>query len=220
MPENADDPASFAANDPASFRAALRKKQLTERSALPAEQRQRHSQAICQHLWHWFARLGAAEPGKRRFGFCLPFRDECDVLPLAQYLSGNGWHACVPVVENPDAPMVFRDWSPLAPMTHDRHGIAIPDTSHCEAPEILLLPLVAVDPAGYRLGYGGGYFDRTLDALAHGDMLPLCVGVGFAQAQVPNICAQAHDRRVDGLASEIGLSSFTNNFARTLDVAG
>ena len=105
-------------------------------------------------------------------------------------------------------------------MVSDRHGIAIPDTAPGTAPEVLLLPVVAVDPSGFRLGYGGGYFDRTLDALAHGGMLPLCIGVGFALAQVDDIYAQPHDRRVDGLATETGLTAFTNNFARTLDATG
>jgi 5,10-methenyltetrahydrofolate synthetase len=101
--------------------------------------------------------------------------------------------------------MQFRLWRPDSPMTDDRHGIPIPDTPACEAPDIVLLPLVAFDDQGYRIGYGGGYFDRTLAAL---DPRPFAIGVGFELARVESVRPEPHDIRLDAIVTEAGLREF------------
>lgn len=98
-------------------------------------------------------------------------------------------------------------------MTKDRHGIAIPDTAQVAAPDILLLPVVAVDPRGYRLGYGGGYFDRTLAMLQAQGKFPVCVGIGFELARATDILVQAHDQPLQWLATENGLQAFPRHSA-------
>jgi 5,10-methenyltetrahydrofolate synthetase len=108
----------------------------------------------------------------------------------------------MPVVVDVAAPMVFRPWTPQSPMTADRHGIPIPDTDAISAaPSILLLPLVAFDATGYRLGYGGGYFDRTLAACA---VRPLTIGVGFELARLLTVYPQVHDLACDVIVTEAG----------------
>lgn len=179
-----------------------------------------HSQAICAHLWHWLSQRWPDrpdQPARHSLSFCLPFRDECAILPLAHTLHTHQWRLSVPVVETPAVPMVFRTWTPDAPLGQDRHGIAIPLTEACPTPQVLLLPVVAVDSAGYRLGYGGGYFDRTIAALRtqvaleHRIGRPLCIGVGFSLAQVATIFPQAHDQALDGFVSEKGIQWFPNS---------
>lgn len=133
--------------------------------------------------------------------FCAPSRNEFDARPLASRLISRGWRAAMPVVIAPAAPMVFRAWTPAAPMSRDRYGIPIPTAGEELAPGIVLLPLVAFDAAGYRLGYGGGYFDRTLAAQVP---CPLAVGVGFELARVSSIRPQAHDVPLDAIVTEAG----------------
>jgi 5,10-methenyltetrahydrofolate synthetase len=123
----------------------------------------------------------------------------------------------MPVVVIPAAPMIFRAWTPATPMTTDRHGIPVPVDIPADpttgdaviepniAPDILLLPLVAFDAAGYRLGYGGGYFDRTLAARVP---RPRAIGVGFELARVPDIRPQAHDLPLDAIVTEAGVTRF------------
>lgn len=133
-------------------------------------------------------------------GFCWPIRKEFDARPLILRLIAAGWQAFIPVVELPDAPMVFRHWSSDTPMTTDHHGIPVPATAPAiHAPDLLLIPLVAFDAAGYRLGYGGGYFDRTLvSCIPH----PITIGIGFELARVPTIYPQAHDQACDIIITE------------------
>jgi 5,10-methenyltetrahydrofolate synthetase len=185
-------------------RSDLRRIQLATRAALDPQTHRERSQALCEHLWQWFLTRPPAS-----FGFCAPFRGECDLWPLALQLVAAGWQGCMPVAETAAAPMVFRAWSPHAAMTQDRHGIAVPDTATVAAPAILLLPVVAVDARGYRLGYGGGYFDRTLAALKAQGETPLCIGIGFELCRVADIQPQAHDQPLHWLATENGLQTFT-----------
>jgi 5,10-methenyltetrahydrofolate synthetase len=87
-------------------------------------------------------------------------------------------------------------------MTVDPYGIPIPATPPAPPPDVLLIPLVAFDAAGYRLGYGGGYFDRTLAAL---DPRPLSVGVGFELARVADLQPAPHDIPLDRIVTEAGV---------------
>jgi 5,10-methenyltetrahydrofolate synthetase len=196
-----DQPADIAA-----FRTALRREKIAARQALPAENHARASARILDHLTRL---LLPRPPGT--IAFCWPIRAEVDCRPLVQQLMDNGWGAAMPVVVAPAAPMQFRVWSPQAPMTTDPHGIPIPDTSPSQTPDVLLLPLVAFDAAGYRLGYGGGYFDRTIANLASltNDIAhPLTVGVGFASSAVTTIHPAPHDIPPDWIVTELGAKHF------------
>lgn len=182
--------------DSATVRAALRRQRIAIRLALAPEQLAVLQSRIDKHLGAWFA---ARQPGT--IGFCAAVRNEYDAAPLVTRLLAGGWRAAMPVAEQKDAPMVFRKWTPRAPMRTDRHGIPVPDTPLATAPDFLLLPLVAFDAAGFRLGYGGGYFDRTLAACVP---RPLAIGVGFDCCEVPSVLPQPHDQRCDAIVTESG----------------
>lgn len=186
--------------DSAAVRAALRREHLARRDALDAATRDHLQQAIDHHLRTWFAARAPAS-----LGFCATVRNEFDAAPLATWLAAAGWRIAMPVAERPAAPMLFRAWSPDAPMVVDRFGIPVPATKEVPAPEILLLPLVAFDAAGYRLGYGGGYFDRTLAACRP---RPFAIGIGDDGAEVASVLPQGHDQRCDAIVTESGWRHF------------
>lgn len=190
-------PSSEHIADSFVFRAALRREKLAARMALDAITHLALSSRIEAHL---AALLMPFPP--QVLAFCAPVRSEFDARPLASLLIERGWRAAMPIVDTPDAPMSFRPWTPSSAMTIDRHGIPIPAESQTIRPAIVLLPLLAFDPRGFRLGYGGGYFDRTLATLVP---RPVAIGVGFELAQVPDIRPQAHDIPLDAVVTETGI---------------
>ena len=133
--------------------------------------------------------------------FCWPFRAEPDLRHfMARWLAGApGRVAALPVVLDREAPMVFRRWTPGMALVPDRHGIPHPPGHDAVHPDVVLVPLNAFDAEGYRLGYGGGYFDRTLST-----METCAVGVGFELGRVDSVLPQAHDRPMAWLVTEAG----------------
>jgi 5,10-methenyltetrahydrofolate synthetase len=182
------------------FRRQLRQQKIAAREALPAAVHGPASQAIEAQLTDF---LGSRPP--ETLAFCWPVRGEFDCRPLVLRLLQAGWRACQPVVLAPAAPMVFRPWTADTPMTRDRHGIPIPAVEATTVPDLVLLPLVAFDEQGYRLGYGGGYFDRTLATLAP---RPQAIGVGFELARVSSVRPQDHDVPLDAVVTEAGIRRF------------
>lgn len=182
--------------DSTVFRSRLRKEKIAARMAMSDAEHALASAAIEARLE---SLLGSKPP--QVIAFCWPVRKEFDARTLIERLLARGWQAVQPVVTETAAPMSFRPWTTATPMTEDRHGIPIPvDADKASAPpDIVLLPLVAFDADGYRLGYGGGYFDRTLAAMAS---RPLKIGIGFELARVASVRPQAHDVRLDIIISE------------------
>ncbi|PKO82862.1 MAG: 5-formyltetrahydrofolate cyclo-ligase [Betaproteobacteria bacterium HGW-Betaproteobacteria-11] len=179
-----------------AWRTALRAEKLAVRQALRAAEHAVLSARLEAHLRAWLAARAPA-----CLAFCAPVNGEFDARPLAAELLAQAWAAAMPVVIAPARPMIFRAWTPSTPMTADRYGIPIPVEGDEVLPDIVLLPLVAFDAAGFRLGYGGGYFDRTLAALAP---RPLAVGVGFELARTASIHPQPHDLPLDAIITEAG----------------
>lgn len=196
-----EQPANNAANrdaDDMPARARLRREKIAARQALPAAEHARLSALLESHLEREFARRAAGV-----VAFCWPIRGEFDARPLVGRLLARGWRACMPIVETIAAPMSFRLWTPAAAMDVDPYGIPIPAaTVVSPPPDIVLLPLVAFDAAGFRLGYGGGYFDRTLAALSP---QPAAWGIGFELGRTAALRPQAHDVRLDLIVTELGV---------------
>lgn len=165
--------------------------------SLPASAHRLASHAVRHHLGEF---LLARPPAV--IAFCLPMRGEIDCQPVIERLITLGWQAAMPVVRALNAPMEFFAWWPQAPMRFDPYGIPVPATHRSHPPDVLLLPLVAFDRAGYRLGYGGGYFDRTLAVL---QPRPLTIGVGFDLAEVVDLHPEPHDIPLDVIVTESGI---------------
>lgn len=182
-------------------RAALRAHLIAAREALPPAQHAAHSASITAFLQELLARIGP-----RAVGFCWPYRKEFDCRPLvATWLAANEERlAALPVIVRPAAPMVFRRWTPQAEMAAGRYDIPVPAQDRRVEPDLVLLPLVGFDARGYRLGYGGGYFDRTLAAL---EPRPFAVGVGLEAMRLATINPQPHDIPMALIVTEKGIVS-------------
>lgn len=193
-------PSAEHSADPKVFRAALRREKLAARMALdpPA-----HAALAARIEAHLGALLLPLAP--QTLAFCAPMRGEFDARPLASLLLDRGWQAAMPVVVTAHAPMTFRRWTPTCAMDHDRYGIPIPRAGDVLVPDVVLLPLLAFDAQGFRLGYGGGYFDRTLATMVP---RPKAIGVGFELGRVADIRPQAHDIRLDAIVTETGVLRF------------
>ncbi|MCX7176424.1 MAG: 5-formyltetrahydrofolate cyclo-ligase [Proteobacteria bacterium] len=190
-------------------RSALRREKIAAREALPAEEHGRLSTAIEAHLAGLLQRCRPS-----RLGFCWPIRAEFDCRPLVTRLIATGVQACLPRVMTPDAALKFCAWRPDSEMLIDRYGIHYPASGEMLTPDVLLMPVNAFDAAGYRLGYGGGYFDRTLAELAALAQRPVAIGVGFELARVDSIYPGPHDMPLDAVVTELGIDSFPARLGR------
>jgi 5-formyltetrahydrofolate cyclo-ligase len=185
----------------ADVRSLLRRERIAAREALlPAE----HA-ACSARIEAGLTALLAPKPATT-IGFCWPIRAEFDARPLIERLLAKGWRACLPVLVGKAEPMSFRAWTPGAAMAVDRYGIHYPAAAATLVPDILLMPVNAFDDRGFRIGYGGGYFDRTLAAMMP---RPLAFGVGFDLARVASIFPQAHDIGLDAVITESGVEFFS-----------
>ena len=181
------------------LRQALRERLIAAREALDPGQVQAASIRIERSLEHLLTRLSP-----RVVGYCWPYRGEFDCRPLmARWLrAAAGRRAALPVIVAPATAMPFRQWTPDSAIIEGRFGIPIPASGADIVPDLLLMPVNGFDDQGYRLGYGGGYFDRTLAALAP---RPVAIGIGFELARVDSIGSDTHDIPLDYLVTEGGV---------------
>jgi 5-formyltetrahydrofolate cyclo-ligase len=181
-------------------RRRLRQQALERRLALSADDCAALSATLCALLARHFPQLA-----RQRVGFCWPVNNEPDLRPLiVSWLARGeaGFSALLPVVQGLGQPLAFREWTPQSRMQNDRFGIPTPVEGRLLTPQALLIPVNAFDAAGYRIGYGGGFFDRTLAAL---QPAPLAIGVGFELARVDSVHPEAHDVRLSAMVSEAGV---------------
>lgn len=130
----------------------------------------------------------------------MAMRSEID--PMAAMAAHRG-PVCVPVIIKAGQPLKFREWTPGCRMVVGDFGALIPEEGAWLDPEVLIVPLVAFDARGFRLGYGGGFYDRTLEGL-RARHPTLAVGFAFAAQQVPTVPTDATDQRLDAILTENG----------------
>ncbi|MEM8689042.1 MAG: 5-formyltetrahydrofolate cyclo-ligase [Pseudomonadota bacterium] len=146
--------------------------------------------------------LGAKTPGVVS-GF-YPYKSELDLRPMLSALSTQGWTTCLPIVLGEGRPLVFRAWTPGERTEPGAWNIPVPVSSaQSVEPDVMLVPLLAFDRAGYRLGYGGGFYDRTIEKFRKSKVL-LTVGVAFAAQEVDAVLRGPHDQPLDWVLTEAG----------------
>ena len=137
-----------------------------------------------------------------RLAFCWPIKGEYDARHLARTLRSRGALTALPVVISRKAPLVFREWHPGTELAEGPLGIPYPLRSSEIIPDAALVPMNGWDMKGYRLGYGGGFFDRTLASLAK---KPVVIGVSYEMAKIDTIRPQGWDIPMDFVVTERGV---------------
>jgi len=180
-----------------SWRKAERARLVAAREALAPAVVDAARRAIDGHLERAFPGLA-----RTTLAFCWPIRHEYDARHLAKALREAGATTALPVVVAPKQPLAFREWHPGVALGKGPLDIPYPTGSREVVPRVVLLPMNGWDDQGYRLGYGGGFFDRTLAAL---DPRPLVIGVSYELARLPTIHPQSWDIPVDYVVTERGV---------------
>lgn len=183
--------------DVVRWRKAERARLIAARQALPPGTRHDFSARIAAHL---DAFIG--EVRDRVISVYWPMRAEPDLRPLMKQWHERGAQCALPVVVARDEPMVFRLWRPGMRMQAGVWNMPIPETGVAVRPDVIVAPVVGFDAQCYRLGYGGGFFDRTLASTAHA---PVFIGVAFDVCRMPSVQAQTHDIPMQALVSEAGV---------------
>jgi 5-formyltetrahydrofolate cyclo-ligase len=178
-------------------RNAERATSIARRLAAPAADHARWSALIEASLRAGFSALEGMI-----VGFCWPFQGEFDARPFVTDLRTRGVRAVLPSVVAKSQPLEFREWWPGVAMSNGVYDLPVPDGTPVLTPDALLIPALGVGSAGDRLGYGGGYFDRTLAAL---DPKPLAVGLAFELSRIASIEPQPHDVLMDFIVTEAGI---------------
>jgi len=131
----------------------------------------------------------------------MPIHTELDILPLMQALHGRGYALSVPVIIGKAMPLKFRAWTPKTPMRRGAFGAMVPESGEWLRPDLLLCPMLAFDASGQRMGYGGGFYDRTIAALA-----PVrALGFAYKAQRVDGLPHEATDMPLEGVVTEFGI---------------
>lgn len=185
------------------------KAQMRRDSRTRRDSRHRHggpddARGLCHHF-AWVLDQAAIEgaPADIVISGYWPIGDEIDPRPLLDSLAARGHPLALPVVGAPDAPLVFRAWSKDDTLMPGPFATRTPGDDAPEVtPRVVIAPLLAFDAAGYRLGYGGGYYDRTLAGLRRGPGAVLAVGVAYRDQQVDAVPRAPYDERLDWVVTE------------------
>lgn len=175
-------------------------KQKAELRPLALERRQRAAQTADapKRLAELFIRHFEIGAGEVVSGY-YPVRGELDPRPLMDWIAGRGATIGLPVVEGRGRPLVFRRWRPGDALETGIFGVPVPGPdAPLVTPTLLLVPLLAFDGQGYRLGYGGGYYDRTIAALG----AARTIGLAFEGQKLDAVPRDRHDRRLDWVVTE------------------
>ena len=178
-------------------KAVLRCAALARRRALPPDARATFSRRLADEGLR-LARLWRS----RAASAFHAFRDEPDTLPLLTALAAEGFATALPVVVGRGSPLVFRSWRPGEPTRPGAMAIAEPlEGAHLVEPDLLFVPLACFDRRGHRIGYGAGFYDRTLAGLRASKPVH-AVGVAYAVCEVAAVPYEAHDQSLDAIVTD------------------
>jgi 5-formyltetrahydrofolate cyclo-ligase len=177
------------------WRKSEREKLIAARLAVTAERRTEWAAAIARHV------AASHDFENRVVSFYWPFRGEPDLRPLIRVVLERGGFCALPVVVRKAEALVFRAWKPGEPLERGVWNIPVPASGEPVTPELVIAPVVGFDGQGFRLGYGGGFFDRTLAAMV---AKPVVLGVGYELARIPTIFPQPHDIPMQAIVTQDG----------------
>ena len=182
--------------EPSNDKRVLRKQLQAERQAMV----DRHQRSV--HLQE-VLRVWLVARHETSIGAYWPIKGEFDALPALYRWTegGDARRLGLPVIDRETKQLCFHIWYPGCPMEDDAYGIPKPKGTPAFEPQLLLVPCVGFGPQGLRLGYGGGFYDRTLAALA---TLPATVGLAYAHGFVPWLAAEPHDVPLDAVLTDEG----------------
>lgn len=181
----------------------LRDAMLARRMQLPHAAMLSASQSVARHFAdHPILAFAPSFAGYRAM------RGELDVMEIFRVMARYEKQTCLPCVTS-EKSLIYRAWKLADPLTRHPLGMEEPlADAKIITPAVILCPLLAFDGEGYRLGYGGGYYDRTMEAMRAGDNPPLFIGVGFSMQEVELVPTDARDAPLDGVLTELGVSMF------------
>lgn len=180
--------------DVARWRKGERARRIEARLAMSAAERQSHTEAIIQRM----DEITGDVSGKIVSAY-WPIRGEPDLRAWLETVWQRGGKGALPIVVEKGTPLVFRTWRQGEALEKGVWNIPVPANGPDVAPDIVISPIVGFDRSCYRLGYGGGYFDRTLAAAR---TRPLVIGIGYAAMELPTIYPQDHDIAMDVIVTE------------------
>jgi 5-formyltetrahydrofolate cyclo-ligase len=149
----------------------------------------------------------ATHPEARIVAGYMAIRTEVDPLPAMTALVAEGRRVCVPVIQGAGQPLKFLEWHPGAEMVAGPFGAMVPAEAEALEPEVLIAPLVAFDRRGYRLGYGGGFYDRSLEGL-RAKRPTRAIGFAYAAQELAEVPTEPTDQPLDGIVTEQGFVRF------------
>ncbi len=186
--------------DVTRWRKAERERLIAARLAIPPDTRRDHADRIAENL-----AIAIGDMAGLTVSLYWPFRGEPDLRGFLEQVVARDGRTALPVVIDKGRPLVFRAWAPGDPLERGVWNIPVPpEGSEAVAPDVVIAPVVGFDSECYRLGYGGGFFDRTLAAT---DRKPRILGVGYEQAKIPTIYPQPHDIAMDAVVTELGVNA-------------
>jgi len=189
-------------NDLTDLKTSFREQSFARRREAHAADMAANGEASCAAMEHFLA--AHLHTGVEIISGYRPIRTEIDPTPLMEALHAAGHRLCVPVIQGRGVALKFREWHPGTEMVEGAFGALIPAAGDWLEPQLLIAPLLAFDAAGWRLGYGGGFYDRSLQQL-RAQRRTLAVGVAYSAQQVGAVPRDPTDQRLDAIITELGL---------------
>jgi len=200
-------------NDPAAEKAALRKHAGKTRAALAADDagaadRLAAQAGIVAEIAMSLSDAPDSGGGAPVIAAYLPIRSELSPLPLIESLAADGFPTAMPVTPELGNPLLFRAWAPGAPLADGPYNTKQPPSDAAEMiPSVILAPMLAFDSSCWRLGYGGGFYDRTLSGLRAAGRHVVALGIAYDGQLVDKVPTGPYDMRLDGVLTPSGLRS-------------